>query len=47
MTEIRKFTWPAELSDDIFQLGNLVANYQFKDALIILESLIKAWPGDD
>jgi polar amino acid transport system substrate-binding protein len=47
MTEIRKFTWPAELSDDISQLGNLVANYQFKDALIILESLIKAWPGDD
>ena len=29
MAEIRKFAWPNELSDDISQLGNMVANYKF------------------
>jgi CheY-like chemotaxis protein len=45
MAEIRKFAWPAELSDDISQLGNMVANYQFKDALIMLVALIRALQG--
>lgn len=45
MAEIRKFSWPAELSGDISQPGNMIANCQCKGVLIMLVALIQALHG--
>ena len=39
--EINGFSWPAEYTQVIAELGKLIGKYKFKDAQPILESMVE------
>lgn len=40
--KINNYSWPDDYSNDLAQLGKLISKYKFKNALVLLKSLLEA-----